>query len=234
MDRKVYLIAVAGGSGTRMGGPVPKQFMLLGGKPILRLTIEKFIEACPGIKVVTVLPSEHIGWWRNYCAEHNFTCPQTLVEGGFTRFHSVKAALSKVPDGAVVMIHDGVRPFLSKGLIQKMLSLVPQTHGVIPVMPSTDTLKLLDKSSEGVLVPVEGETPDRSRIFGAQTPQVFRSEDIKAAYTQPYSQSFTDDESVARGIKIPLAFVEGERFNIKITTPEDLVLAQALLPLLPE
>jgi len=114
------------------------------------------------------------------------------------------------------------------------LSLVPQTHGVIPVMPSTDTLKLLDKGPDGTLVPVEGETPDRSRIFGAQTPQVFRSEDIKAAYTQPYSQSFTDDESVARGIKIPLAFVEGERFNIKITTPEDLVLAQALLPLLPE
>ena len=233
MERKVFLIAVAGGSGTRMGTSVPKQFLEIGGKAILQMTIERFTEACPGIKVITVLPAEHIQRWRAYCTEHNFICPQTLVEGGITRFHSVCAALGKVPDGAIVLIHDGVRPLISKSLIQRILSKMDKARGVIPVMPCTDTLKLLDKGRDGSLSLSAGEAPDRSRVYGAQTPQAFRSEDIRKAYLQAFSTSFTDDASVASEMKIPLAFVEGERYNMKITTPEDLAMAQALLPLLP-
>ena len=108
MDRKKYLIVMAAGSGTRMGADMPKQFIEIDGKAILQMTIEKFLEACPGINVVTVLPEAHMSYWRSYCLERNFTCPQILVKGGITRFHSVRNALAKVPDNAIVAIHDGV------------------------------------------------------------------------------------------------------------------------------
>ena len=120
MGRKKYLIVMAAGSGTRMGAEMPKQFIELGGKAVLQMTIEKFMAACPDIKVVTVLPEAHIEYWRNYCLERNFICPQILVKGGITRFHSVRNALAKIPDGAVVAVHDGVRPFISK---EKIISI---------------------------------------------------------------------------------------------------------------
>ena len=113
MGRKKYLIVMAAGSGTRMGAEKPKQFIELGGKAVLQMTIEKFLKACPGIKVVTVLPEAHMEYWKEYCIERNFSCPQTLVKGGITRFHSVQNALSKVPEGALVAVHVGVRPLIS-------------------------------------------------------------------------------------------------------------------------
>lgn len=228
---------VAGGSGSRMGSKIPKQFLELDGMPILQRTIERFAEAEPDIHVITVLPKAHRALWDELCLKHCLNRPQILAYGGITRFHSVQNALEKVPDGAFVAIHDGVRPLVSIALIRKMFALMSGgVCALIPVMPITDTLYILDKSEDGQndLLPLatapDAEVPDRSRLFGAQTPQMFRSEDIKAAYRDTgFRIDFTDDASVARAYKIPLSYIAGERFNIKITTPEDLSLAELLL-----
>ena len=221
MRRKFYGIFVAGGSGTRMGGDLPKQFLPLDGRPILQCTIERFLEAEPDLKVITVLPRTHFQTWKSLCTTHSFHCPQTLVAGGLTRFHSVQNALKKVPDGAIVAIHDGVRPLLSAELVRRMLDRMQDgCRALLPVVPVVDTLR---SRIPGL------PDPDRTKVVAVQTPQIFRSEDIKAAYTQAYELSFTDDASVADRYGIPLAFEEGERFNLKITTPEDLVLAEAIL-----
>ena len=230
MGRKRYLIVTAGGIGTRMGGPVPKQFLELDGKPILRLTMERFLEADPDIQIITTLPEAHIVPWRQYCLKESFHCRQRLVKGGFTRFHSVKNALEYVPDGALAAIHDGVRPLVSTAFIRRLWKEAENVPALIPVMPIVETLKVLERRPDGRLVST-GERADRSRIFGAQTPQLFHSEDLKAAYTQGFDTLFTDDASVAERYGIPLTFTEGERYNIKITTPEDLELAKILAPL---
>jgi len=227
MERKKYLIVTAGGTGTRMGAPVPKQFLELKGKPILRLTLEKFIEAVPDLHVLTVLPEDHVSTWRDYCLKANFTCPQRLVKGGFTRFHSVKNALEHIPDGALVAVQDGVRPLMSVEKIRELFAAAVYVPALIPVLPVTDTLKVLEKRADGALM-TSGERIDRSRIYGAQTPQIFHSELLKAAYSQGYDTLFTDDASVAEKYGIPLTFIEGERYNIKITTPEDLKVAKLL------
>ena len=222
MRRKIYGIFVAGGSGTRMGGEVPKQFLMLDGRPILQRTIEGFLEAEPDLKVITVLPRVHFQTWKDLCATYSFHCPQTLVAGGLTRFHSVQNALRKVPDGAIVAIHDGVRPLVSPALVRRMLDRMEEEgcRALLPVVPVVDTLRSTDPATPD---------PDRSKIVAVQTPQIFRSEDIKAAYTPAYDLSFTDDASVAARKEIPLTLEQGERFNLKITTPEDLVLAEAIL-----
>lgn len=228
MERKKYLIVTAGGMGTRMRSALPKQFLQLDGVPILRLTLERFMAAEPELRILTVLPEGHISYWRQYCLEAGFVCPQRLVKGGFTRFHSVKNALAYVPDGALVAIQDGVRPLMSVGKIREMFAEARQVPALVPVVPVTDTLKVLEKRPDGTLA-ATGESADRSRLFGAQTPQIFHSELIKAAYTQGFNTAFTDDASVAEAYKIPLSFIEGERFNLKITTPEDLLLAKAIM-----
>lgn len=220
MGRKVYAVFVAGGSGTRMGGPVPKQFLEIGGIPVLQRTIENFIDACPDAKVITVLPKPHIGTWKEICTRKALTCPQMIVEGGMTRFHSVRNALSRIPDGVIVSIHDGVRPFPSKAMIQRMIAEMDECDAVVPALPVTDSLKYKDGSLP---------EPDRSNIISVQTPQMFRSELLKEAYRQAYQESFTDDASVAARSGIGISYTEGERFNIKITTPEDLKLAELII-----
>ena len=224
---------MAGGSGTRMGAAVPKQFLELGGKAVLRRTIEVFLEACPGISVVTVLPQEHIDYWKDYCYRHNFICPQILVKGGITRFHSVRNALEKVPEGALVAIHDGVRPLVTSELVTRLFEAAQTRQGVIPVVPCIDTMKVLQKKvwedGSETYSAMPGQTADRSVLYGAQTPQVFQSETIKEAYTQAYDTAFTDDASVAEKYGKSLSYMIGERLNIKITTQEDLVLAEAVL-----
>ena len=227
-----YLLVMAGGSGTRMGASVPKQFLELRGKAILQMTIEKFMDAEPDIKVITVLPEPYAEAWRAYCSERSFLCPQRLVRGGFTRFHSVRNGLEHVPDGAIVAVHDGVRPLISSDLIREMFSMAENAPAVIPVIPCVDTMKVLKKDPRsGALTAVDGMTVDRSLLYAAQTPQMFSSELLKEAYRQAYDTSFTDDASVAAAAKIPLSYVAGERFNIKITTPEDLALAGAVMSL---
>ena len=221
---------MAAGSGTRMGGEKPKQFIELGGKAVLQMTIEKFLQACPGIKVVTVLPEAHIEYWRNYCLERNFSCPQTLVKGGITRFHSVQNALSKVPNGALVAVHDGVRPLVTAEFIREMFDKAEELPALIPVLPCVDTMKVLHRKGEE-LITAQGLTVDRSVLYGAQTPQIFHSEIIKEAYKQAYDTSFTDDASVVLKNGKNLSYLIGERFNIKLTTQDDLVLANAILSL---
>ncbi|MBR6280370.1 MAG: 2-C-methyl-D-erythritol 4-phosphate cytidylyltransferase [Bacteroidales bacterium] len=230
MDRKFYAVIVAAGSGLRLGSSVPKQFLDLDGKPVLRRTMEQFLAAVPDVRLVVVLPRDWEDYWKQQCIESNFNVPQVLSRGGLTRFHSVQAALSKVPDGAVVAVHDGVRPLVSPALIRRMLEMMEERHALIPVTPVADTLKVLRKEGEELL-PVEGRILDRSEVYAAQTPQMFRSEDLKAAYTQPYDLSFTDDASVAASYGIPLSFVEGERYNLKITTVQDLEVARKLVDL---
>ena len=230
MDRKKYVIVMAAGSGTRMGADLPKQFIELGGKAILQMTIETFLKACPDISVITVLPEAHMSYWRQYCLERNFTCPQILVKGGITRFHSVRNALEKVPEGAIVAVHDGVRPLVSEKLVRDMFEKAEELPALMPVIPCIDTMKVLEMK-DGVLSTISGASVDRSVLYGAQTPQIFHSEIIKAAYSQAYETSFTDDASVVEKYGKNLSYVMGERFNIKITTQDDLVLAQAILSL---
>ena len=219
---------MAAGSGTRMGGQMPKQFLEIDGKAILQKTIEVFLESCPGIRVITVLPETFMDYWKEYCYKNNFICPQTLVKGGITRFHSVRNALEKVPEGAVVAVHDGVRPLVSGGLVSEMFGRMDQEQALVPVVPCVDTMKVLDEK----LKPVPGAVADRSRHFGVQTPQIFHSELLKQAYRQPYDTSFTDDASVVERYGKSPSYVYGERLNIKITTQEDLILARAVVNIL--
>lgn len=230
MNRRKYVIVMAAGSGTRMGADMPKQFIEIEGKSILQRTIEVFQEACPDVAVVTVLPEAHMKYWRKYCLDRNFICPQILVKGGITRFHSVRNALERIPDNAIVAVHDGVRPLVSPDLVRRMFEKSETVPALIPVVPCIDTMKVLE-NKDGELATVPGESVDRSRLFGAQTPQMFHSEIIKAAYSLAYDTSFTDDASVVDRYGKNLSYIMGERFNIKITTQEDLLLMRAILSL---
>lgn len=225
MKRKKYCIFACGGHGTRMGGETPKQFLRIGEKTVLQLSIEKICDAVPDVKVIVVLPQEWIEFWKEECHKGMADVHQTLVKGGITRFHSVKNALTHVPDGAIVAVHDGVRPLVSQELVRSLFENMEAHQAVVPVIPVTDTLKALD----GDMREIDGVNPDRSVLFGAQTPQVFLSETLKAAYGQPYNVSYTDDASVVRSYGVNVEYVPGEKYNIKITTPEDLFLARALL-----
>ena len=233
MNRKKYVVIMAAGSGTRMGVDVPKQFLELDGKMILRRTIETFVSACPGITILTVLPEQHIAFWKDYCYRTNMIYPQILVKGGITRFHSVRNALEKVPEGALVAIHDGVRPLVSEKLINQLFLKAGQCQSAIPIMPCIDTMKVLrhkvweDGSETWAEIP--DQKADRSLLYGAQTPQIFYSEILKDAYSQAFSTEFTDDASVVSKYGKSLSYLVGERLNIKITTQEDMVLAEAVL-----
>ena len=230
MERNKYVIFTAAGSGTRMKAPEPKQFILLGGLPVLQRSILAFVDACPDVKIVTVLPKGQIARWEELCIKYPLDVPQRIVEGGITRFHSVKNALAKVPDGAIVAVHDGVRPLVSRELIRTMFERMRNCRALIPVLPATDTLKSLRADASGRIVPTGQPDPDRGCVYGAQTPQMFLSEELKAAYdTLPFDTSFTDDASVASRYGIPLSYIEGERKNIKLTTPEDMALAELFI-----
>lgn len=219
-----------------MGSKTPKQFLSLGGEPVLRRTIEAFVSAEPDLKLVVVLPKDHFETWKEYCLASNFERPCLLAAGGITRFHSVRNALEKVPDGAIVAIHDGVRPFVSIKLITNMFAAMEDgiRKALIPVVPSYDTLRIVDKakSPDGlgdVLIGSTTENIDRSRVYCVQTPQMFLSEEIKAAYSQAYDTAFTDDASVAQKKGTPLTFCEGERWNFKITSPDDFRMAEMII-----
>ena len=219
-----YVIIVAGGKGLRMGGEVPKQFLPIGGLPVLMRTMLRFHEALPDASIILVLPKTQQDYWRSLCQQHNFPLPDgdfyQLATGGKTRFHSVQNGLALVPDDAegVVGVHDGVRPFVSVEVIRRCYDAAREQQAVIPVVPVVETLRHV----------TEGTKPrDEYRLV--QTPQCFDVQLLKAANKQPYSDAFTDDASVVEAFGHPVTLVEGNRENIKITTPADLLIAESIL-----
>lgn len=224
--RDIYVVITAAGSGTRMGTAVPKQFMDLAGKPVLRHTVECFTSLSRQVRFILVLPPSLKRVWLDYCIAEDFRLgPHVVTSGGFTRFHSVKNALKYVPDGAVAAIHDGVRPFADKKMLEELFRLSEDEPAVAPALPSVDTLRAMDVE-EGCLY--ESGAVDRNRVYSVQTPQVFHSELLKQAYEQPFSERFTDDASVVESCGHRVKYIRGSRFNIKLTTPDDIVLAEAL------
>lgn len=218
-----YVIIVAGGKGLRMGGEVPKQFLPIGGKPVLMHTIERFKEAIADIQIILVLPKEQQAYWRGLCKEYHFDTVHTIADGGQTRFHSVQNGLCKIPDDAtgVVGVHDGVRPFVSTEVIQRCYVAARKEKAVIPVIPVVETLRNTR----------QGRNVYREDYKIVQTPQTFDIQLLKAANEQPYTEQFTDDASVVEAFGHAVNMVEGNRENIKITTPFDLVIAKALFSL---
>ena len=214
---KTFAIIVAGGKGLRMGGDVPKQFLPIGGKPVLMHTIEAFREALDNVQIVLVLPAEQHDYWQKLCKDHNFCSPDLIATGGETRFHSVKNGLALLPedDEAVVGVHDGVRPFVSKDTIQRCFSAASEGKAVVPVVPVVETLRQILPDGSRITRP-------RNEYRLVQTPQTFPLALLKQAYGQPYSETFTDDASVVEATGKEITMVEGNRENIKLTTPADL------------
>ena len=219
---KKIAIIVAGGKGLRMGGDLPKQFIPIAGKPLLMHTLQRFYDAVPDVERYLVLPEEHIACWQELCKKYRFNLPCRLVKGGATRFHSVKNGLDALTETeGIVAIHDGVRPFPSKKLIVEAFAKAEEKGAVIPVMPVTETLRQLNEKGSAVV--------DRNLYRLVQTPQVFKLDWLKEAYKQPYNALFTDDASVVEATGKGVSLIEGNRENIKITHPEDLLWAEGYL-----
>lgn len=219
-----YVIIVAGGKGLRMGADIPKQFLPIGGKPVLMRTIERFREYRRDLSIILVLPEAQQAYWKELCMEYGFDIPHRLANGGSTRFESSKNGIAAIPkeEEGFVAIHDGVRPFVSTDTIARCFEAVEESYAVIPVMPVTDTLRYIDRQGGGKNVL-------RSDYRTVQTPQVFDLALLRRAFDQPYQDSFTDDASVVESLGCPVAMVEGNRENIKITTPFDIAVAETLL-----
>ena len=217
-----YVIIVAGGKGLRMGSDIPKQFLPIGGKPVLMRTMMRFREALPEVNIILVLPKTQQDYWQELCRQYEFSLPYQLAEGGQTRFHSVQNGLALVPDNAVgvVGVHDGVRPFPSIDVIHNCYETARTKKAVIPVIPVVETVRKICNSTS-VTVP-----RDEYRLV--QTPQCFDIQLLKAANRQPYNEGFTDDASVVEAFGFDITLVEGNRENIKITTPYDLQIAEVL------
>lgn len=216
-----YALIVAGGKGLRMGTELPKQFLPIGGKPVLMRTLEAFYAYNPEIRMILVLPRSQQAYWRQLCEEYDFALPHVVADGGETRFHSVKNGLALVETPALVGVHDGVRPFVSREVIARCYSLAAEKKAVVPVTGVLETVRRLE--GEGSV------TVSRDAYKLVQTPQVFDAELLKAAYEQPYTPHFTDDASVVEAWGASVCLTEGNRENIKITTPFDLKVAAALI-----
>lgn len=222
---KKAVVIVAGGKGVRMGGSVPKQFMVVAGLPILMRTISVFHDYDVTMQIIVVLPSGTHEDWRNMCREYRFDIPHVVVAGGETRFHSVKNGLDAVSaDCDVVGVHDGVRPFVSPEVIDNCYNSAMKFGSIVPVIDVVETVRKIDVNAEGGSV-----TVDRNLYKLVQTPQVFRHEILDEAYRKPYENAFTDDASVVEACGHSIHLVPGNRENIKITTPYDLIVAEALV-----
>ena len=218
-----YIIIVAGGKGLRMGSDIPKQFLPIGGKPVLMRTLERFRAYSATLQIILVLPEAQQNYWRKLCEEYHFEVAYQLANGGQTRFHSVQNGLALVPDNAegVVGVHDGVRPFPSIDVIHSCYETARKKKAVIPVIPVVETVRRLEGGSS-VTVP-------RGDYRLVQTPQTFDIQLLKAANRQPYNDGFTDDASVVESYGHAITLVEGNRENIKITTPYDIIVAEAII-----
>ena len=215
-----FALIVAGGNGTRMKGKIPKQFLELNGKPVLMHTFEAFQKYDPKIRFVLVLPEIQLINWKKLCVKYNFKIEHSLVTGGETRFHSVKNGLSKISGDGIVFIHDGVRPLVSVKTIDNCFQTAKEKGNALPVISPVESVR---EKINGT-----SRTVDRHRYFLVQTPQTFKIGVIKKAYEQNYSQKFTDDASVLENTGHEIHMVDGNRSNIKITYPEDLLIASSL------
>jgi 2-C-methyl-D-erythritol 4-phosphate cytidylyltransferase len=222
---KLYAVIVAGGSGKRMGADMPKQYLEISGKPVLMHTLERFKAFDESIEIITVLPENQLRFWTDLQAKYSFNIPHTLVKGaGKARFFSVRNGLKFVDAPGLVAIHDGVRPFVSIDTIKRCFDTAEKLGNAIPVITPSDALRMISE---------KGSTPvNRTLVRQVQTPQVFNAELIKKAYLQEYMPEFTDDASVLEKTGVKINLVEGNRENIKITTPEDLIISNALLPVI--
>jgi len=206
-----------------MGSDIPKQFLPIGGKPVLMRTLERFREYAEDLQIILVLPKAQQDYWHELCQKYDFKIKYWLADGGETRFHSVQNGLAKIPDDAegVVGVHDGVRPFPSIDVIRNCYETARTAKAVIPVIPVVETVRHLQGNSS--------ETVPRSDYRLVQTPQTFDIQLLKAANKQPYNDGFTDDASVVEAFGFNITLVEGNRENIKITTPYDLKIAEVLI-----
>ena len=220
---KEFVIIVAGGKGLRMGSDIPKQFLPIGGKPVLTRTLERFREYSANLQIILVLPKAQQDYWQELCKEYEFGVKYQLADGGETRFHSVQNGLALIPNDAegVVGVHDGVRPFPSIDVIRRCYETAQSQKAVVPVIPVVETVRHLE-NEKSVTVP-------RDEYCLVQTPQTFDIQLLKAANRQPYNDGFTDDASVVESYGHPIFLVEGNRENIKITTPFDLKIAETLI-----
>lgn len=218
---RIGIIIVAGGNGNRMGTSRPKQFLLLDGLPILARTINTFAATLPAAPLIVVLPEEHVVFWKNLAARFE-VAKHTVVTGGAQRFYSVRNGLAALADDIeLIAVHDGVRPLVSADLILRTAESAAEHGAAIPVIEPTDTFRETDGASSHSI--------DRRRLRAVQTPQIFRAELLHRAYEAEFSPTFTDDASVVELAGHPVFLCDGEHRNFKITTPEDLIIAEALL-----
>jgi 2-C-methyl-D-erythritol 4-phosphate cytidylyltransferase len=217
----LFAVIVAGGSGKRMGLGTPKQFLELGGRPVLMHTIERFKEYNSSIEIITVLPENQLRHWTELQKKYTFDVPHTLVKGGAHRFISVKHGLEFVQGPGLVAIHDGVRPLVRLETIKRCFEAAEKFGNAIPVVNPSDSVRYLDGDSNRYM--------NRLNVMQVQTPQVFDIELIRRAYRQEYDTSFTDDATVVEKTGVSIHLVEGNRENVKITNPEDLLIAQTLM-----
>lgn len=216
-----FAIIVAGGKGNRMNSDLPKQFIEVGGKPILMHTLERFYQADASITIILVLPKEQISYWQELQTKYRFEVPVLVTTGGDTRFHSVKNGLSLVDKPGLVAVHDGVRPFVSITTILKGYEIAHLHKTAIPVLEVIDSIRYVEVD--------HNEAVNRANYRLVQTPQVFQAELLKNAYEQKFSELFTDDASVIEALGESITLYEGNNENIKLTTPFDLKIAQVLI-----
>lgn len=218
---RVGIIIVAGGSGKRMGGKLPKQFALIGGEPILARTINAFHKALPLSRIVVVLPADQIAFWHNYSSRFE-VAKHSVVEGGAERFHSVKRGIEALSDAVdLIAVQDGVRPFASKEMILRIVECAAKSGSAIPVVEPVDSFRQVEGEESRII--------SRNTLRAVQTPQIFSAPTLRAAYDTEFCQAFTDDASVVEAMGEKVTLCEGERSNIKITTPEDILFAEAII-----
>lgn len=218
---KKYAVIVAGGSGQRMGAAIPKQFLLLQGKPLLWYSLQTFLHAFDDLEIILVLPADNLGEGEQLAKELNAVSRITVTAGGATRFHSVQHGLALVSSPSVVFVHDGVRCLVSPELIQRCYTQALEKGSAIPAVAATDSIRILV---------AEGHTvADRKLVRIIQTPQTFRSEILLPAFQNEFEEGFTDEATVVEASGCPVCLIEGEYSNIKITRPVDLLVAEKIL-----
>jgi len=215
------VIIVAGGSGKRMGASMPKQFLKISGKELIFYTLEKFLEFDPAIEMILVIHSDYKDYWEKTVSSSGFDYPVKIASGGETRFHSVKNGINMLETGSLVGIHDSVRPLVSVSTIQRVYDAAEMFGSAIPCIPLKESVR-----------EISGETSrplDRSAIQIVQTPQVFRASILQRAYECSFDEDFTDDASVVEKAGFGIKLIQGDEYNLKITTPEDFEIASLLL-----